>query len=71
MSTLMAVKALSGFNYVRADMVVAVAAAESTKCTIYLMGGVAIHCSESAKDVIARIEGLSEPQAGQAQEEPK
>lgn len=71
MSTLMAVKALSGHNYVRADQVVAVAAAESTKCVIYLIGGVTIHCSEPVKDVVARLEALAEGRANEAQEEPK
>jgi hypothetical protein len=71
MSTLMAVKALTGFNYVRHDQVIAVAAAEATKCMIYLVGGVTIHCSEPAKDVVARLEALAEGRAGEAQEEPK
>jgi hypothetical protein len=70
MSNLMAVKALSGFNYIRADMVIAVTAAESSKCSIYLMGGVTIHCAESAKDIVERLEALSANTA-EAKEEPK
>jgi hypothetical protein len=52
---LIAVKALAGFNYVRADQVVAITTTEPTKCVIYIAGGVAISCSESAKDVIAKL----------------
>ena len=70
MSTLMAVKALSGFNYIRADMVIAVAAAESSKCSIYMMGGATIHCSESAKDIVDRLEALAVSRAAEAQKEP-
>jgi hypothetical protein len=71
MSAFMAVRALSGLNYVRADMVMAVAASEATKCSVYLMGGVTIHCSEPAKDVVARLEELVGGRTGAAQEEPK
>jgi hypothetical protein len=53
---LVAIKALAGFNYVRADAVMAISATEPTKCTIYIAGGVAIPAHEPAKDVIAKLE---------------
>ena len=56
MAKLVAMKALAGFNYVRPDAVVAVAATEPTKCTIYIQGGVAIPAYEPVKDVIAKLE---------------
>jgi hypothetical protein len=63
---LVAVKALAGFNYVRADQVMAISATEPTRCTIYIAGGVAIPASEPAKDVIAKLEAAeaepSEPE---------
>ena len=65
------VKALAGFNYVRPDQVVAIAASEPTKCSIYLIGGVTIPCSEPAKDVIARLEAASTNRAAEPQEESK
>ncbi|MGO9772857.1 MAG: hypothetical protein ACLPSW_25575 [Roseiarcus sp.] len=71
MINLVAVKALAGFNYVRADQVVAIAASEPTKCVIYLVGGVTIPCSEPVKDVIARLEAATAESAGETQEEPK
>ncbi len=55
MLKLVAIKALAGFNYVRADAVVAVGATDPSKCTIYIAGGVAIPASEPAKDVIAKL----------------
>lgn len=70
MSKLMVVKALSGFNYIRADMVVAIAAAEASKCTIYLMGGITIHSSEPAKDIIERLEALAVSPTDEAKKEP-
>ena len=71
MSLFMAVKALSGLNHIRADMVIAVAAAESTKCSIFLMGGVTIHCSEPAKDIVERLEALAARTAAQVATEVK
>ena len=71
MTDFVAVKALAGVNYVRADRVVAIAALEPTKCSIYLGGGVTIPCSEPAKDVIARLEAASRDRAGEPQEETK
>jgi hypothetical protein len=63
---LVAIKALAGFNYVRPDAVLAIGATDPGKCTIYMAGGVAIPASESAKDVIAKLEAAeaapSEPQ---------
>ena len=50
------IKALAGFNYVRADQVIAVSATEPTKCNIVMIGGVSVPCSEPAKDVIAKLE---------------
>ena len=59
MSAFVPVKALAGSNFVRADQVVAVAATETSKCNIYLIGGVTVPCNEPAKDVIARIEAAT------------
>ena len=56
MINLVALKALAGFNYVRADQVVAIAATETHKCNVYLMGGVVIPASEPAKEVLAKLE---------------
>ncbi len=71
MSNFLAVKALAGFNYVRPDQVIAIAASEPTKCSIYLAGGVTIPCSEPAKDVIAKLAAATEDRASEPQEEPK
>jgi hypothetical protein len=51
-----AVKALGGYNYVRPDQVMAVAGVEGTKCNIYMAGGITVPCSETVKDVVARLE---------------
>ena len=56
MTAFVHVKALAGYNYVRADQVTAVAATDSAKCVIYIAGGASVPCNEPAKDVIARIE---------------
>jgi hypothetical protein len=56
MTSFIAVKALGGFNYVRASQVMAVATAEQIKCNIYMVGGVTVPCSEPAKDVVARLD---------------
>jgi hypothetical protein len=53
---LVAIKALAGFNYVRADAVVAISATDPLKCTVYIAGGVSIPASEPAKDVMAKLE---------------
>jgi len=71
MINLVAVKALAGFNYVRADQVVAIAASEPTKCVIYLFGGVTIPCSEPVKDVIAKLEAATGDRASEPQVETK
>ncbi len=66
---LVAVKALAGFNYIRADQVIAIAASEPTKCIIYLFGGVTIPCSEPVRDVIAKLEAASGDRASEPQGE--
>ena len=71
MISFVAVKALAGFNYVRPDQVVAVAASEPTKCTIFMIGGATIPCSESAKDVLAKLRTASEDRASEPTEEAK
>lgn len=53
---LVALKALAGLNYVRADTVIAIGATDPMRCNVYLTGGVVIPCSEPAKDVIAKLE---------------
>ncbi|MGD0643188.1 MAG: hypothetical protein ABSC22_20810 [Roseiarcus sp.] len=70
MTEFVAVKALAGFNYVRPDQVVGIAASDPTKCTIYLTGGVTIPSSEPAKDVMAKLEAASLDQAREPQKEP-
>ena len=52
---LVPIKALAGFNYVRPDMVIAIGATDSARCTVYMMGGAAIPGNEPAKDVIAKL----------------
>lgn len=64
MTTFIQVKALGGFNYVRADQVMAVATAEQTKCNVYMAGGVTVPCSEPAVDVVARLEAAAVATAG-------
>jgi hypothetical protein len=71
MTNFLAVKALAGFNYVRPDQVIAIAASEPTKCTIFLSGGVSIPCSEPAKDVLAKLQPASEERTSPTPEEPK
>jgi hypothetical protein len=53
------VKALAGFNYVRADQVIAIAATEPGKCSLVMAGGVTVPCAEPAKDVIERLEAAA------------
>ena len=67
MINMVALKALAGFNYVRPDQVVAIAATETNKCNVYLTGGVIIPASEPAKEVLAKLEAAG---AG-AREAPK
>jgi hypothetical protein len=55
-----ALKALSGFHYVRADQVIAISSSEPTKCVLTMAGGVTVPCSEPAKDVIAKLEAASQ-----------
>jgi hypothetical protein len=71
MINLLALKALAGFNYVRVDQVVAIAATETHKCNVYLAGGVVIPASEPAKEVLAKLEAASREAAGDAREEAK
>ena len=52
---LVALKALAGTNYVRAEHVIAVTATEQYKCTVVLTGGVTVPCYEAATDVIAKL----------------
>ena len=59
MTSFVSVKTLAGFNYVRADQVMAVATAESTKCNIYLAGGVTVPCAEPAKEIVARLDAAT------------
>lgn len=68
---LVAVKALAGFNYIRADQVVAIAASEPGKCVIYLFGGAMIPCSEPVKEVIAKLEAATGDRASEPQGETK
>jgi hypothetical protein len=53
---LVPIKALAGFNYVRADRVIAIGATDPARSTIYMEGGVAIPANEPAKDVIAKLQ---------------
>jgi hypothetical protein len=71
MSEFLAVKALAGFNYVRPDQIIAIAASDPTKCNIYLAGGVTIPCSEPAKDVLARLAAANLAEDAEPQKEPK
>lgn len=59
---LVQIKALSGFNYVRPDAVLAISATDPAKCTIYMSGGAAIPAHEPAKDVIAKLEAAEAAQ---------
>ena len=59
MLDLVPLKALAGFNYVRADQVIAIGATDPTKCNVYMAGGISIPCSEPAKDVIAKLQAAS------------
>jgi hypothetical protein len=60
---LVPIKALAGFNYVRADRVIAIGATDPARSTIYMEGGVAIPANEPAKDVIAKLQAAeAEPQ---------
>jgi len=53
-------KALSGFNYIRADQVIAVREAEGGRGSmVFLAGGATIPCNEPAQDVIAKLEAPS------------
>ena len=68
MLNLVALKALAGFNYVRADQVVAIRATDPTKCDVFLAGGVIIPCSEPATDVIAKLQaGVKPPRPRKAE----
>jgi hypothetical protein len=67
MINMVALRALAGFNYVRPDQVVAIAATETSKCNVYLAGGVVVPASEPAKDVLAKLAAAD----GGAREETK
>ena len=58
--TLIPLKALAGFNYVRPDQVIAIGATDPSKCNVYMTGGVTIPCAEPAKDVIAKLQAAAE-----------
>lgn len=60
MIQLVALKALAGFHYVRPDQVIAISSSEPTKCVVMMAGGVTVPCSESAKDVVAKLEAASQ-----------
>ena len=60
MPKLMAIKALTGFHYIRPDQVLAISSTEQSKCNVYLAGGVTIPCHESAKDVLAKLDIAAE-----------
>ena len=55
MLNLVPLKALAGFNYVRVDQVIAIGATDTSKCNVYMTGGVTIPAAEPAKDVIAKL----------------
>ena len=50
------VKALAGFNFIRASDVVAVQYTDRDRCTVVIAGGVSLACVEAASSVAARIE---------------
>ena len=70
MLNLVAIKALAGFNYVRADQVIAIRSTDPSKCDVFLVGGVIIPCSEPAAAAIAKLQdGLkSQAEAEKAKE---
>ncbi len=51
-----AVKTLSGFNYVRADQVVAVQTSPTGGAVLVLVTGVLIQSAESPKEIALRLE---------------
>jgi hypothetical protein len=69
MLNLVAIKALAGYNYVRADQVIAIRSTDPAKCDVFLVGGVIIPCAEPAAEAIAKLNaGLkSEAEAAKAQ----
>jgi len=52
---LVALKALAGSNYVRADQVIAITVTDQYKCLVVLTGGITVPCNESASDVMAKL----------------
>jgi len=50
------VKTKAGFAYIRPERVVAINAADSADCMILMTDGVTIAASESAEDIVARLE---------------
>ena len=60
MIELVALRALAGLNYVRVDQVIAISATDPAKCVVVMTGGINVPCSESAKDVIAKLEAASQ-----------
>jgi hypothetical protein len=56
MIAFVAVKSLGGYNYVRPDQVIAIAGVEGSKCNIFMAGGVTVPCSETVKEIVARIQ---------------
>ena len=63
MLNLVAIKALAGYNYVRADQVIAIRSTDPSKCDVFLMGGVIIPCSETAAEAIAKLQAGLKSQA--------
>lgn len=60
------VKALSGFNYIKAGDVIAVQQTSPERCNIMMQGGVTIPCTEPTKDVVTRLEAFLAPAKGTA-----
>ena len=56
MTGFVAVKSLGGYNYVRPDLVMAVAGSEGARSNIYMAGGITVPCAETVKKVVARLE---------------
>ncbi len=63
MLNLVALRALGGLNYVRADQVVAIRATDPKRCDVFLFGGVIIPCAETAAEVIEKLQSNLQAQA--------
>ena len=53
------VKTLAGVSYVRSADVLAVQFNDPQRCTVIMVGGVTLPCTEPAKDVAARVEAAA------------